>query len=163
MKSSAKMEAAAGNPVRPGNKQVVGEVERPGPRQIATWPEQSRAPGRPMARKKLFEKVLGNESQRVLNLMRHVVDEMKKRPENKSLVPLFEPLVAVDPTTENGLSPMATAALRLSEMALVGQMLDDYTKGKLDLDRMEMLIGGGAGAAIVGQAMADPIMRSLPQ
>jgi hypothetical protein len=47
MKSSAKMEAAAGNPVRPGNKQIVGEVEQPGPRQIATWPEQSRAPGRP--------------------------------------------------------------------------------------------------------------------
>jgi hypothetical protein len=116
-----------------------------------------------MARKKLFEKVLGNESQRVLNLMGHIVEEMKKRPENKSLVPFFEPLVAVDPTMENGLSPMATAALRLSEMALVGQMLDDYAKGELDLDRMEMLIGGGPGAAIVGQAMADPIMRSLPE
>jgi len=95
--------------------------------------------------------------------MRHVVDEMKKRPEQRSLVRLFEPLVAVDPTTDNGLTPMTTAALSLAQMALVGQMLDDYAKETLDLERMEMLIGGGPGAAIVGQAMADPVMRSLPQ
>jgi uncharacterized protein (UPF0261 family) len=94
--------------------------------------------------------------------MRHIVDDMKRHPETRSLAPLFDPLVAVDPTTDNGLTAAATAALRLAQMALVGQMLDDYVKEKLDLDRMEMLIGGGPGAAIVGQAMADPIMRSLP-
>jgi hypothetical protein len=113
-------------------------------------------------RKTLFERVVASESQRVLNLMRHIVDGMKRHPETRSLARLFDPLVASDPTTGNGLTPMATAALRLSQMALVGQMLDDYAKEKLDLDRMEMLIGGGPGAAIVGQAMADPVMRSLP-
>jgi hypothetical protein len=115
-----------------------------------------------LGRKNLFERVVASESQRVLNLMHHIVDDMKRHPETRSLAPLFDPLVAVDPTTDNGLTPAATAALRLSQMALVGQMLDDYAKEKLDLDRMEMLIGGGPGAAIVGQAMADPIMRSLP-
>jgi hypothetical protein len=115
-----------------------------------------------LARKNLFERVVGSESQRVLNLMRYIVEEMKKRQETGRLAFLFDPLVAADPTTDNGLTPMATAALRLAQMALVGQMLDDYAKEKLDLDRIEMLIGGGPGAAIVGQAMADPVMRSLP-
>ena len=114
------------------------------------------------ARKKLFERVVANESQRVLNLMRYVVGEMHKNLEARSLAPFFGQLVAADPATENGLTPMATAALRLAEIALVGQMLDDYAKGELDLDRMDMLIGGGPGAAIVGQAMANPILRSLP-
>jgi hypothetical protein len=50
---------------------------------------------------------------------------MKRYPETRSLVPLFDPLVAVDPTTDNDLTPAATAALRLAQMALVGQMLDD--------------------------------------
>jgi hypothetical protein len=116
-----------------------------------------------VARKGLFERVLASESQRVLNLMRFVVDEMKKRPEQKRLVPLFEPLVAFDPTTDNGLTPMTTAALSLAQMALAAHMMDDHTKGTLDLNRMEMLIGGGPGANIVGHAMADPVMRSLPE
>jgi hypothetical protein len=103
-----------------------------------------------LGRKNLFERVVANESQRVLNLMRHIVDDMKRHPETRSLAPLFDPLVAVDPTADNGLTAAATAALRLAQMALVGQMLDDYVKEKLDLDRMEMLIGGGPGAAIVG-------------
>ena len=60
--------------------------------------------------------------------MRYVVEEMKKRPETGSLVRLFDPLVAADPTTDNGLTPMATAALHLAQIALVGQMLDDYAK-----------------------------------
>ncbi len=115
-----------------------------------------------LARKNLFERVVGSESQRVLILMRYIVDEMKKRPETGSLVHLFDPLIAADPTADNGLTPIATAALHLAQIALVGQMLDDYANGKLDLDRMEMLIGGGPGAAIVGQAMADPVIRSLP-
>jgi hypothetical protein len=116
-----------------------------------------------VARKELFERVVASESQCVLNLMRYVVDEMKKRPEHRPLVRLFEPLVAFDPATDNGLTPMATAALSLAQMALAGQMMDDHTKGTLDLNKMEMLIGGGPGANIVGRAMADPVMRSLPQ
>ncbi len=116
-----------------------------------------------VARRNLFGQVVANESQRVLNLMRHVVDEMKKRHDTKFLVPLFVPLVEADPTTDNGLTPRASVALRLAQMALAAQMLDDHANGKLDLNRMEMLIGGGPGAAIVGQAMADPVIRSLPE
>jgi hypothetical protein len=58
---------------------------------------------------------------------------------------------------------MTTAALSLAQMALAAHMMDDHTKGTLDLNRMEMLIGGGPGANIVGHAMADPVMRSLPE
>ena len=94
-----------------------------------------------LAGKNLFERVVAGESQRVLNLMRYIVEEMKKRHETGRLASLFDPLVAADPTTDNGLTPMATAALRLAQMALDGQMLDDYAKEKLDLDRMEMLMG----------------------
>jgi hypothetical protein len=41
-----------------------------------------------LGRKNLFERVVANESQRVLNLMRHIVDDMKRHPETRSLAPL---------------------------------------------------------------------------
>jgi hypothetical protein len=49
------MESAAGNAVRPGDKQVQGEVERPGARRIAAGAEQGRASGR-------ADKVIGRET-----------------------------------------------------------------------------------------------------
>ncbi len=109
-----------------------------------------------------FEQVVRSESQRVLNLMRHVVDEMKKNPGALSLAPSFEPLVAADPNADNGLTSEATLALRRAEAALALAMLDDFGKGRLNLDRLSMLIGGGPGAAIAGESMADWILAKLP-
>ena len=74
MKSSAKMEAAAGNPVRPGNKQVVGEVERPSSRQIAAWPEQSRAPDR-------IDEIIGDKAAAEVRSDRRLGDAVRERNE----------------------------------------------------------------------------------
>jgi hypothetical protein len=96
--------------------------------------------------------------------MRFVVENAKKsHPVLNSLAPLLDPLVAFDPTTVNGLSGEATEALRLAREALLKQMLVDFDAGKLDMDRIALLIGDGPGAAIVGQAIFEPIISKLPE
>jgi hypothetical protein len=115
-------------------------------------------------RRDLFSALLEEHSQRILNLMRFVVENAKKsHPVLNSLAPLLDPLVAFDPTTVNGLSGEATEALRLAREALLKQMLVDFDAGKLDMDRIALLIGDGPGAAIVGQAIFEPIISKLPE
>jgi hypothetical protein len=118
----------------------------------------------PDERRKLFANVLDDHSQRILNLMRYVVDNAKKfHPALNELAPLFDPLVAFDPNTADGLSNEATAALGLAREALLEQMLKDFAAGSLDNDRVAMLIGGGPGAFIVGQAILTPVASRLPE
>jgi len=47
--------------------------------------------------------------------------------------------------------------------ALLEQMVDDFDRGQLDVDRIEMLIGGGPGAAIVGYAMKEIVALAFPE
>ena len=94
--------------------------------------------------------------------MRYVVDKMKENLEANSLARYFEPLIASDPTTDNGLTPEATLALRQAEIDLAAVMRVDFSKGRLELERLSMLIGGGPGAAIVGQSMSARIIGKLP-
>jgi hypothetical protein len=117
-----------------------------------------------LARKKLFETVLYRQSQRILNMMRYVNEVLKASdPLMRELAPLLDQLVASDPTAANGLSNEATALLLLAQHALLAQMLDDYTHACLDKDRLELLIEGGLGTYIVGQAITNPIFSVLKQ
>ena len=117
-----------------------------------------------LTRRELFAAVLEKQSQRILNLMRYVIDGANAHhPLLGGLSPMFDWLIAFDPSTANGLSNEATAALGLARQALLTQMLDDYAGGRLDSDRLAMLIGGGPGAAIVGQAIMEPIISSIPE
>jgi hypothetical protein len=116
------------------------------------------------AREKLFRSILEAESQRILNMMRHVVDNLKaSKPMLAKMLPGLDEAVAADPKEANGLSKQATLALEVAREALLAAMLDEHSKGALDEDRAGMLIGGGPGAFIVGNAILAPIISSLPE
>jgi hypothetical protein len=93
------------------------------------------------ARAKLFSDVLDGESQRILNVMRYVIEGLKKQdPKMQRMAPALDRLVASDPSAANGLSEGATSALELARTALVAQMLLDHATRTLDADRVQMLI-----------------------
>lgn len=111
-------------------------------------------------RGKLFGQLIAAEAQRVFNLLRHVAADFKLQANNSlalRISALLDKAVELDPSSDNGLSTEATVSLQLGCEALKYQMEEDYKQGLLDQDRMEMLIGGGAGAAVVGRAIMDRI------
>lgn len=115
---------------------------------------------------KLFNDIINSESQRVFRLMRFVVDEFKSKmssPNVQHLFKLLDSAVAVDAGALSGLSVEAENSLVIACEALKRQMIADFNAGVLDQDCMEMLIGGGPGAYIVGRAILDQIMIKPPE
>jgi hypothetical protein len=113
-------------------------------------------------RKALFMSTLIVHSQRIVRLMEYIAGEAEKSfPSRVSAE--FERLVARDPSSDNGLSGDATRTLAAARESLLEQMVDDFDRGRLDVDRIEMLIGGGPGAEIVGHAMKDIVALAFPE
>ena len=118
---------------------------------------------RPGDRKTLFGDIVNSEAQRVLRLMRGVADDLKGRASNPSeqmAAALLEKASELDPATANGLTADATRALTIACSALAQTMQEDFEAGLLDQDRMEMLIGGGAGMHAVGTAVLQDSGRA---
>ena len=69
--------------------------------------------------------------------------------------------VTPDPAAENGFSEDAAQLLAVACEALAKQMSEDCKAGTLDQDRIELLIGGGPGAAAVWTAL-EKFMLSFP-
>ena len=113
-----------------------------------------------LEREALFNDVIGAEAQRVLNLLRYVANRLKAVLPAK-FSPLIDKLVAFDATALSGLSQEALVCVRLGQSLLAAQMMEDYANGILTNERIVMLIGGDAGAAVVGRAIADPIRALL--
>jgi hypothetical protein len=116
-------------------------------------------------RNALFDNIVSTEAQRVLNLMCHVANDLKERASNpveNAMATFMEQATALDPAAENGLSEEATRSLAVACEALAKQMSEDCKAGRLDQDRMEMLIGGGPGAAVVGTALAEKFALRFP-
>jgi hypothetical protein len=113
-----------------------------------------------LEREALFNAVIRAEAQRILNLLRHVATRLKAV-FPAELSPLIDKLVAFDATAPSGLSQEALVCVRMAQSLLAAQMMDDYGKGILTNERIVMLIGGEAGAAVVGRAIADPIRALL--
>jgi hypothetical protein len=113
----------------------------------------------------LFVHIVSAEAQRVLNLMHHVAADSKRRASNaveSAMATFMEGAITLDPTAENGLSKEATCSLAVACQALAEQMSEDCKRGKLDQDRVEMLIGGGPGAFVVGTALAKKFALRFP-
>lgn len=113
----------------------------------------------------LFGGIVSGEGQRVFNLMRCVAKDLKHRASGSveiAMAIFMEQAVELDPATENGLSEEASRSLALACKALARKMSEDCKAGVLDQDRMEMLIGGGLGAAVVGAALADKFVLRYP-
>ena len=112
-------------------------------------------------RDNLFEEIISSESQRVFNLMTYVANEYKNNAIKQyelHISSLLDRTVALDAESANGLTEEASRYLEIACKALKEQMIADYVAGVLDQDRMEMLIGGGLGAGIVGKAIFQTIM-----
>jgi hypothetical protein len=113
----------------------------------------------------LFADIVSAEAQRVLNLMCYVAKDLKRRASNaveNAMATFMEQATTLDPAAENGLSEEASRSLAVASEALAKQMSEDCKAGNLDQDRMEMLIGGGPGAAVVGTALAKKFALRFP-
>lgn len=74
---------------------------------------------------------------------------------------MIDAMTAHDPSSTNGLSPMANATLALAKGALAAQVREDLGAGRLDERRLMELMGEGPGAAVVGQAVLAPLVQAL--
>lgn len=124
--------------------------------------KSSNAPREEVARR--IRAILEARSQRVFNLMQWFINHFKRSQQGKSiqaLWPTFDALIELDPTSANGLSPMAAASLLLAKEALLAAMIEDHWSGRLDERRFAELMGEGPGAAIVGAAILQPVLDAL--
>lgn len=112
-----------------------------------------------------IEVLVDRQGQRVLNLMRHVVSGLKQRfeadPGTAELARLLDALVAGEPTSLTGLSQPTVCALEIAKARLAKEIERQLSRGELDLGRLSMLFGGGPGAALVGEAILEPIIQRL--
>lgn len=112
----------------------------------------------------LIGRVVDGQAQRVLNMVKWVLQKFKPRLPSEllpALAPIIDSMTAHDPNSINGLSHMASATLELAKGALVAQMREDIEAGCLDKRRIAELMGEGLGAAVVGKVVLTPITQAL--
>lgn len=115
--------------------------------------------------KAVFTEITLRESQRVLNLMSYLAKDLKNHacdPVRCAMAEYMEQASKLDPTTENGLSDHATRSLEIACNSLANQMYQDWKDGKLDHNRVSMLIGGGPGVATIGSALLHIFAQRFP-
>jgi hypothetical protein len=116
-------------------------------------------------RSEKFRQLVRAHGQCVLNMMLHVVTGLRSQfaadPATAPLAPALDVLVTANPNSATGLSQTATCALELAITALAQQISIDHDAGRLDVERLSLLVGGGPGAAIVGEAILRPFKMAL--
>jgi hypothetical protein len=109
--------------------------------------------------------IIDSHGQRVLNLMLYVINGMKQEfasdPKTTAIVSLLDTLFAPDIITSTGLNQFTAAFLEVAKVKLVEEIEKDFSNGELNLDRLSMLLGGGAGAALIGETILDIIFKQL--
>jgi hypothetical protein len=115
-----------------------------------------------------FEQVrrlVSGQGQCVLNLMRFVVVGLRSKfeadPAMALLGPVLGMLVAGDSSSATGIDQTTSCSLELATNALALQICLDHDAGILDVERLRLLMGGGPGAAIVGEAILGPFKMAL--
>lgn len=91
--------------------------------------------------------------QRVFILTSHFVDGLSQRPQLAGMAPDLENLLRLDAAATHGIEDKGFEALRDCASAIVDQLREDWTSGRLSLDDVAMLIGGGRGVAVVGRVL----------
>lgn len=111
------------------------------------------------------EAVVGHEAGRVFRLAKYVVDDLKKRegsnPNSKQLIAIISAQIAEDASRDNGLSPLAEAALSLAAGQLAAALIDELKTEPLTHDLLWKYFSSGHGAWIVGQALLNPFLEAL--
>ncbi len=91
----------------------------------------------------LVDRLIDVQAQRVLNMAKWVLQGFKARLPVEllpALGPTIDAMTAHDPSSANGLSPMANATLALAKSALAEQMREDIKAGCLDERRIAKLL-----------------------
>lgn len=116
----------------------------------------------PADRNRLIRSLIDDQGQRIVNLMGHVAkgDASTKTPGAAPIMSAFAAMTTGDPKSSSGLSPTGEAALAAAKDGLCRQ-IESECQG-MTLDRLTMLLGGGAGAYVVGQAMLEIALDQLP-
>ena len=109
--------------------------------------------------------LLSDHGQSVFNLMLFVARRCKEQfgadPATAALVPAVDILVAEAPESATGISQTAACTLELATTALSHQICRDHDDGKLNWERLSLLLGGESGAEIVKKVMLQPLMMAL--
>lgn len=107
---------------------------------------------------KLVASIVEKESQRVVKLMQFFADAFAKQANSEPLRQIASRMtqaVALDASAPSGLTAEVTKSLEVASAALVSQIIADFKAGTLDQNRVEMLIEGRPGAAVVGKALLN--------
>lgn len=119
----------------------------------------------PIEGDELLCRVLNKQSQRVLNLLKWVLEDFKSEftPSTLPIIaPIIDSMVAHDPSSANGLSVMANVTLELAKSALIAQMREDIKAGCLDELRIAALLEERVGAVVVGKLILTKIAQAMP-
>jgi hypothetical protein len=107
--------------------------------------------------------IVNREGQRILNLMRRVVDGLRQRfeanPMTAQLVPSLDALVASDSNSLTGLSLTANEALGIAKERIAEEIRKHLSNNDLDLHRLSMLLAGESGAALVVEVVRGALLR----
>jgi hypothetical protein len=115
-------------------------------------------------RERLINRLIDGQAQRVLSTVKWLLQGYKLRLPTEllpALGPVIDAMTAHDPSSTNGLSPVASVTLALAKEALAAQMREDIKAGRLGERRIAALLGEGPGAEVVGQAILTPIVQAL--
>lgn len=117
-------------------------------------------------RRSEVNRIVDENAQRVLNLIRYVASDFHRQADVKSPASrtIITYLDAMFPEDKEPSPAFKTASDNLQAAArqAIAQTLDDeLASGSLDLDRLSMLLGGGPGAALVGRVVLKALTDVL--
>jgi hypothetical protein len=111
----------------------------------------------------IIDQLLLDLRPQAFRLLRVPILDMSKKedPLSRCIYATFELLTRSDCNSPTGLTPVADQALNFATTALVQQIVSEYQSGSMDQERLEMLIGGGPGVALVAKPIFDLILDCL--
>jgi hypothetical protein len=119
----------------------------------------------PFEREQLMFEIAEGQRQRLLGLMHEGVgelaDQFAKQAPTAPLAKAFRLLIAPDPATADGLTPLASASLMLAAHAVAAAMIRDDEAGQLTDDRLAALLAGGDGLERVTRAVIAPVLAAF--
>lgn len=101
---------------------------------------------------------------RVLFLAQYVAEESRRRSHDeitRFIADTLESLLAPDPNSEDGLSPIAGASLCLAFASLADVISEELEAAPLTDERLRMLLAGGPGAHAVGRVLTEQIICAI--
>jgi len=110
---------------------------------------------------RLLEDLRTELIQRVFNLLRFAITGLAVQAGMEPFKHVLNALVEIDPTSANGLSPQASAALHIAQAALIAKLKEEFQAGSLTPEMAYELIAAGPGAHVVGEAVLRPFIEQL--